>query len=64
MVIRSNKILDKHINKTLEKGFNNSFVLTRGNDNSPMVVLKLQNTPLSFMYGWENDQDYWVLSEN
>ena len=64
MIIRSNKILDNHINRTLEKGFNNSFVLTRGKEESAMVVLKLKDTPLSFIYGWENDLDYWVLSEN
>ena len=57
-------MLDNHINKILENGFKNSFVLTRNSDDSRVVVLKLKKTPLSFVYGWENDQDYWVLSEN
>jgi hypothetical protein len=64
MLLKANKIIEKHIAGMIEKGFNNSYIIKHPNSNSDVVIMKLKETPISFIYGWKNDDDYWVISEN
>ena len=64
MILRPHKTLDKHIDRMLKKGFNSSLKITNAKKTKGIVLMKLQKTPLSYMYGWESDEDYWIISEN
>lgn len=63
MILKPHKKLSNLIDRMLEEGFNNNLKITSAKTNG-IVLMKLRKTPLSYMYGWENNDDYWIISEN
>jgi len=65
MVFKSNKALNLILDKTFAKGFKSKGIVTQSaNINSDVVLMKLSKTPIYYMYGWDSDNDYWLLSDN
>lgn len=65
MIFKSNKDLSSFLDKTFAKGFSNKgLVMHSAKNTSGVVLMKLTKTPLYYMYGWDNDNDYWLLSDN
>jgi hypothetical protein len=64
MLLKPNKKIEKHFSEMLEDGFLNSVIITPSESKNNVVVMKLKKTPLAFIYGWKNDDDYWLVSEN
>lgn len=65
MFLKSNKQLADFIENTFEIGFkNNGMNFSLSDKESDITLLKLTDTPLNFMYGWNSDDDYWLISDN
>lgn len=65
MLFKSNKTLNNFVEGVLEKGFRNKgIIISSSKITDGVVLMKLAKTPIYYMYGWDNDDDYWLLSDN
>ncbi len=64
MLQKPHKEIEKIIEDTLLVGWDNSYIHTRKTNFGEIKFIKLKSTSLMFVYGWCDDREYWLLSDN
>ncbi|HBH49810.1 MAG TPA: hypothetical protein DDX98_14290 [Bacteroidales bacterium] len=65
MIFKSNNKLEEHIKNMMAKGLSNrGIVVNAGKKTKGLVLMKSLKSPLAYLYGWDCEDDYWIISSN